>query len=254
MSLDLAPILEGWNESSNSGLAVRIIEGLDGRPKIQLRVEMGLGVMQMELTGRPDGLRPFGYESLLDYHQANLQEHLRRYGNDRDFVLDRRECAALQAESMQYYYRRLSCLELGEYEQAIRDADHNLAILDLLKNYAAHREDWLSSEQYRAFILSHRIKAQAMACLQQNNVSGALQCIADGIAAIEEVFEGYGRSDLIEESVEIAFLKSLRQAIQGQYPPSLREQLEKELQEAIAAEQFERAAELRDRLRNLGYL
>jgi hypothetical protein len=251
MSLDLGPILEGWDENPNSGLAVRMIEGLDGRPKIQLRIEMGLGVMQMELTGRPDGLRPFGYESLLDYYQAKLEEHRRRYGSDQDFVLDRRDCAALQAESMQYYYRRLSCLELGEYVQAIRDADHNLAILDLLKDYAAHREDWLASEQYRAFILSHRVKAQALACLQQNDVAGALQCIAEGIAAIEEIFEGYGRRDLSEESVEIAFLKNLRQAIQGHRPPTLRERLEQELQEAIAAEQFERAAELRDQLRRL---
>ena len=38
-----------------------------------MRVELGL--LQMELTGRPDGVRPHGFDSLLDYFESKLKEH-----------------------------------------------------------------------------------------------------------------------------------------------------------------------------------
>src|SRR5205823_11032847 len=74
MSLDLNTILKGWSHESGS-IKVRKIAGLDGREKLQLRVD--LGVLQMEVAGRPDGRRPHGCESLLEYHQkraARIQQ------------------------------------------------------------------------------------------------------------------------------------------------------------------------------------
>ena len=49
---------------------VRKIHGVDGLPKFQMRLDLGL--LQMEMSGRPDGVRPHGYESLLDYFENNL--------------------------------------------------------------------------------------------------------------------------------------------------------------------------------------
>src|SRR5260370_1403715 len=66
MSLDLNTILKDWPHE-NGNVKVRKIAGLDGREKLQLRVD--LGVLQMEMTGRPDGQRPHNCESLLEYHQ-----------------------------------------------------------------------------------------------------------------------------------------------------------------------------------------
>src|SRR5713101_1618474 len=65
MSLDLNTILKDWPHE-NRAIKVRKILGLDGRQKLQLRID--LGVLQMELTGRPDGLRPHGCESILIYN------------------------------------------------------------------------------------------------------------------------------------------------------------------------------------------
>jgi hypothetical protein len=62
MSLDLNTILKDWPYESGT-VKVRKITGLDGREKLQLRVD--LGVLQMEITGRPDGRRPHNCESLL---------------------------------------------------------------------------------------------------------------------------------------------------------------------------------------------
>src|SRR4029077_14584865 len=66
MSLDLNTILKDWPHE-NGNIKVRKIAGLDGREKLQLRVD--LGVLQMEMIGRPDGRRPHNCESLLEYHQ-----------------------------------------------------------------------------------------------------------------------------------------------------------------------------------------
>ena len=66
-NLDLNDLLEGWPHEPGQVKARKIV-GRDGCEKIQLRIDLGL--IQMELHGRPDGHRPHGFESLLHYHQA----------------------------------------------------------------------------------------------------------------------------------------------------------------------------------------
>ena len=65
MSQDISFLVQGWDYDPNE-VTVRKITGLDGREKIQMRLD--LGILQMETEGRPDGRRPFGRESLLEYH------------------------------------------------------------------------------------------------------------------------------------------------------------------------------------------
>ena len=67
MSQDLNDLLEGWSHEPGQ-IKVRKIMGSDGREKVQLRLDLGL--IQMEMTGRPDGTRPKSCESLLSYHQG----------------------------------------------------------------------------------------------------------------------------------------------------------------------------------------
>ena len=59
MNLDLNTLLRDWPHEPGA-IKVRKIIGLDGREKLQLRID--LGVLQMEMTGRPDGARPQGCE------------------------------------------------------------------------------------------------------------------------------------------------------------------------------------------------
>ena len=72
VSKDIAPILKGWDYEAGT-INVRKIIGLDGQPKLQMRLDLGL--LQMELTGRPDGHRPHGHESLLEYYEKRLRDH-----------------------------------------------------------------------------------------------------------------------------------------------------------------------------------
>ncbi|MBL0927979.1 MAG: UvrB/UvrC motif-containing protein [Phycisphaerales bacterium] len=69
--MDIARLLNEWPYEPGQ-INVRVIEGEDGNPKIQMRLDLGL--LQMEMTGRPDGQRPSGYESYLEYCEALLDE------------------------------------------------------------------------------------------------------------------------------------------------------------------------------------
>ena len=65
MSSDhLDELLEKWPFDPES-LCVRLLKGADGRDIIQLRID--LGILQLDTTGRPDGMRPEGYSTLLDW-------------------------------------------------------------------------------------------------------------------------------------------------------------------------------------------
>ncbi len=99
MSLDLNTILKDWPHE-NGNIKVRKITGLDGREKLQLRVD--LGVLQMEITGRPDGRRPHKCESLLEYHQKRAA---RAEEKGESYELTPEQCAELQQEGIQYYHR-----------------------------------------------------------------------------------------------------------------------------------------------------
>ena len=68
---------------------MRKIEGRDGRAKI--RVRMDLGIMQLEWDGRPDGVRPEGCASLLEYYRDKLARS-QQQGGLRSFTLSRDDC------------------------------------------------------------------------------------------------------------------------------------------------------------------
>src|SRR5215472_10535266 len=100
--LDLNNLLEGWPHEPGQ-VKARKIAGSDGREKVQLRIDLGL--IQMELNGRPDGQRPHGFESLLEYHKARAKS-AKESGNN--YLLGEAELLGLQQEGVQYYHRYLS--------------------------------------------------------------------------------------------------------------------------------------------------
>ncbi len=248
MSRDIASILEGWDYRPDRPV-VRRIEGDDGLPKLQLRQD--LGVLQMEGTGRPDGKRPYGHATMLEHYEVLLNQHKERTGGEEDFQLDEEDCMKLQLESMQFYFRRISWLELGEYRDAEKDADHNLRIVSVVGNFGQTEQLREMFVQWKPFILVHRTMARARHAWEQREFDRAIGHIDDGIEAISEAYRSHGRTDSIEESGEIAYLRKWAEEIDQARPLSLEQRLERELDEAIRSEAFERAAVLRDRLKGL---
>ena len=67
-------------------------------------------VMQLEAEGRPDGRRPEGFSSLLEYCE-NTRDECENSEND-EFSLNESECEDLFQEAWQYYHRYLSLFYL----------------------------------------------------------------------------------------------------------------------------------------------
>ena len=248
MSKDIGRILDGWEYKPNE-LSVRKIMGKDGKPKIQLRLDMGL--LQMEAQGRPDGRQPHGKNSLLEHYQSILSEHWPKYGTDEHFKLNSEDCLKLQQEAIQYYYRYLSSFQLKEFEAVERDTSRNLQVLDLVKKYAAEERDKQAFEQYRPYIIMMNTRAKGFMSLARKDYEAALQHIQDGIRRIEQFFKEQGREDLLEESTELAILRDWVQEIQQDKPRGLKERLEEQLKKAVEKEEYEKAARLRDQIKRL---
>jgi len=245
---DLRPVLENWPYSPK-GISVRRVAGRDGGQKIQLRVDMGL--LQMEMTGRPDGTRPHGFPSLLHWHKDRLENHQRQNGTDVGFLLTPQECEALREEALLYYQRYLSLFVLQDYRGVERDSTHNIEVADLCRRYAAETADQLALEQYRPYVLMMNHRAVALRLLQQGKPGMAVAAIDEGIHLIQRFFEDYDHPEAAEDSREIGVLRELRRQIAAAAPTRRLEDLQQQLLEAVQSERYEDAAQLRDQINGL---
>ena len=102
MSDDISKILREWPFVRNAWTC-RIIHGEDGRERIQLRVD--LGILQMEMDGRPDGAQPEKRESWLKHYQHLQEAHDAAHLDSPPFELDSEALGRLWFEGSQYYHR-----------------------------------------------------------------------------------------------------------------------------------------------------
>lgn len=248
MSRDLnAEILRNWDSQPNEVTVRKVHAQEDGRELVQMRLD--LGVLQMETKGRPDGKRPHGYDTLLEYHQDQLRGHKATQGDDSDFVLTEEECEELRREAMQFYYRYLSMFHLGDYYEVIRDTGHNSQLFDFVRQYAEDESDRQSLEQFRPYVLMMGARARACIALDRPDFDRALELIDMGIEEISEFLRSVGREELLDSCREIQFLEEWRERIISKRPLSEEEQLRQELRSAVEREDYEHAAQLRDRLK-----
>ena len=240
MSLDLNTILKDWPHE-NGNVKVRKITGLDGREKLQLRVD--LGVLQMEVTGRPDGERPHNCESLLEYHQRRA---VRAAGKGEDYELTPEECAELQQEGIQYYHRYLSLFQVNDFAGVVRDTQRNLDLFTFVTEHTDREELSWSLQQFRPYVLMMNTRAKASIFLGQGKFGDAMAEIERGRDAIANFFHHSNFPELASKSSEIAFLDEWLEEVKAKRPLSKLEIMQREMESAIAGELYERAAELRD--------
>jgi hypothetical protein len=152
-------------------------------------------------------------------------------------------------ESYQYFYRRISFFELKAYTEAGMDAEHNLQIMDIVRQYAVDDQDKYRFEQYRPFVILHRTRARGLQSVDNGDLGAAVGHIEEGIQEIEDFFNYYDRTDLIKESHELKVLREWLDQIRIDRPATEEERLRVALQEAVDSEEFEKAAEIRDKLK-----
>lgn len=250
MTIDITGILRDWPYEPGQ-INVRLIEGDDGEPKIQMRLDLGL--LQMETSGRPDGQRPQGYESLLEYYEAALDEHVTQAeGEDADpFVLAGDDCRQLREEAVQYYHRYISLLVLGDFQGVVRDTTRNLRVLDFCRDHAEAEEDRDILEQFRPYISMMRARAIASQAIADNEPNAAVFAIDEGLEAVKKIYSEGGDAEAFEAANEVLLLRGMRDELVKKLPASQKTELRRRLQEAIEHENYELAAILRDELRML---
>jgi hypothetical protein len=249
ISKDITPVLKGWDYESGT-INVRKVPGADGTLKLQMRLNLGL--LQMELTGRPDGMRPHGHESLLDYFESLLANHrTSNEGKESGFELSSDQCHSLREEAVMYYHRYLSLFVLEDFTGVVRDTARNLRVLDLCGKFASAEQDRLVLEQYRPYITMMNIRAQASIQMKAERYRDAAETVQAGLASIKEFFERYGHEEAFDVANEVKVLKKFARDIHRKMPADPLQKLHAQLQRAIKAEKYEEAARLRDQIKSL---
>jgi hypothetical protein len=167
---DLRRFLDSWpyDPDHNVGLA-RI-----GKRREIIVVRQPAGLEQYEVEGRPDGQRPHGLESALEFQQGRLAA-ARKADAEEAFRLNAADCTELFEEGMLYYYRFVNFSRLKEWVRAERDTARNLRLLDFTKRYAEHEEDRVRLDQWRPAITCMNAVARAMLLLEKGQYDEALQ-------------------------------------------------------------------------------
>ena len=251
MSEDIGPILEGW--PYGEGGNVRKIVGLDGKEKIQIRVVLeGLhGLVQFDCDGRPDGKRPHERAFALDHYEARLRESERDGGAGGTFRLTHEQAAELFEESFVTYQRYIVLLQVGEFERVIRDTAQNMRLFRFVHEHAAEAEDRDRLEKWWPYIIRLYHTARAMLKLSKDDYGEAMQIVGEARRELDtltpqedEVFQGE-----LERSRKA--LDELEGTINERRPLTETDVLEREKNEAIRLEDYERAARLRDQIDEL---
>lgn len=231
-------ILKGWPFDPNT-VSVRVVSGTDHRQLLQMRIDMG--VLQIEVEDRPDGEKPNGFSTYLAY----LDDQVRRVG--KEFLLDEEQCNEVDREFVQFYHRRICWLQLRRFDMALVDADHTLALMDVCKKYSPDDQWTLAHEQYRPFVMFHRTQAAALAELEsENEPEEAIARINEGLEELKTVFEEYEADEQFEDDELVKRLIEMREDLRERF--HVGQTLHEKLAQAIAAEQYEEAARLRDQL------
>lgn len=255
MTKDISHILDGWDYEPDD-VSVRLVQGEDGREKVQLRLDLGL--LQMEVDGRPDGQRPQGYESWLDFYQSQQRDYDQENPDGEPYRLEAAGCTRLLREGVQYYHRYLSFWHLGRYELCARDTARNLRLFAFVREHAENDRDKLQFDQWRPYVTMMHAKAVATPLVELRDYATALKVIDSAIDSIWQFLDDYNQRGRSDQCAELGQLQRWREQVATRqkaagkrrpYDPIVA--LKEKLTEAVAEERFEEAAELRDQIRRM---
>jgi hypothetical protein len=245
---DLTDILNDWPYDPSA--CVRSIEADDGRELLQVRTP--LGIEQYELTGRPDGQQPYGFDSVLEYVESRL--HPDADASSGRFHIDGSLAEEMQQEGLLFYHRYLICFQIGKYGVVVRDTARNLRMFDVLRDYCDDTEAVNASEQYRPYVMRMNAAARTLLYIGREDYVRAKAAVEGAVELIERLNPVPTATFEFEKGRSLAILRGMLKAIpeaQATSTVSPEEALRRELQDAVKAEDYERAALLRDRLRSL---
>ena len=253
MRRDIDEAIQGWAYDPEPGdIMAREVRARDGRMVLQIRVDLGL--LQLEVEGRPDGLRPHNFATYLDFlrHRAAARG-LAPGGKAPSWLMEAVHCVESDREFMQFYHRRVAWLSLQRYDQALKDAEHTLALMDFVGRHSPTTEYITSHERFRGLVLFHRTQALAALALGRRKPEEAVDAVQDGITSLTAHGEIMTSDRDVEDSVNDPLVEQLR-VLENEIRKNfaVAKTLKEQLEEAVVAEEYERAARIRDQIRLRG--
>ncbi len=215
----------------------------------KIRVVTQKGTFYLDVDGRPDGA------------EAILPKYLKKRAKTVSeecgcFFLDDSDVQQLSEEAFLYRLRREYFFKVGDFARCIRDVNTGIQIIELITAHASNPDLSIFFMQFRPDQEIFRRTAEAKLAIKQKDYSLARQRIELAGAFIREF--AHIHSDAFPETWLEQRLSQLRKVYDDigeawendvsplrNSPPSLEEQLKA----AIQAEEYERAAEIRDLIR-----
>ncbi|MFA5865264.1 MAG: UvrB/UvrC motif-containing protein [Phycisphaerae bacterium] len=262
MSKDISRLFNSWPLNLKS-VNARIIKGYDGQNQIQLRLDCG--ILQMYLDGRPDGLKPHKCQTLLEYLQRQADEIDNDIEDDvESSVTPRRAWLELDREMTQFYHRRLALLTVAQksqeenndelarncYRKAAYDAEYTLRAMDYIREHSKDEDHIEVHERFRPFVLWHWTIALTQQKIIDKDFDLAVEQVKQGMGNIAKVYEDHGITKWLKHDPSMAELKTLEKQLRKRY--GIAATLQEQLQSALASENYENAAKIRDQLKAKG--
>ena len=141
--------------------------------------------------------------------------------------------------------------QLEDFEKVIQDADRNLDAIELVEQYGPEDQMVWTLRQLTPQLLLMRTRAVSALSLNEKNYTQSIADVEEGIEALTTFLSEDGSPESAEQNGELQALRQWLQEVKESRPMTEREKLEQELDEAVAKEDYERAAEVRDALKCL---
>ena len=209
-----------------------------------MQVREMMGISEFVLEGRPDGSRYRGFKTVLDEVEKRIED------SDDSFKLSDSDFEALDKESRMFYYRYLLCFQISDFGRVVRDTEHNLRICDITEKYGAGSSLRISILQFRPFIIKMNAISRAMISLQKNVKELAKDILEAAVVTLKALPEINSSIFIMEKNRSINYLETALKQL-GYCKSDSIDCMKKELMAAVESEDYEKAAELRDRIKQL---
>jgi hypothetical protein len=162
-------------------------------------------------------------------------------------------CDELRLEFLQYQTRMEALYSIGELKGVLRDCGHALDIGRMCSDYAMDDETAWQFLQGFPYLWSMFARAEAEMFAKDGQHPAAVKALDEAIAEIvvflKEHYDPVNEDGSpVEPNPFLSVLLEVREKYHNALPRTPSQQLQAEMTEALAQENYERAAQLRDQL------
>jgi hypothetical protein len=119
--------------------------------------------------------------------------------------------------------------------------------MDFVRDHSPGEEYTQAHEQYRGFVVFQRTQAAAALAVEREQPERAVDEIRSGLEKLRAFFTEHGLEEQLEENGMVQHLRKMERSLREAH--RIEETLQEQLDRAVANEEYEAAARIRDALR-----